>query len=217
MLEPELLSYSGWGRLLRAAWRGLPLRLQQLHRQDGPSASSRSSEAGRPVAAALLRARRIEYRNRFVRHDPLVRNLFNDTYDADMSLLPNSRIANQKKALMATILGEIHRIVSEAGVPLLIVVIPSPIDVTEDHYGLLIDWRRFPDYDGDAPSRGITEPALALGLAVVDLTDSMRSHEAPRSLFFRAGNDHWNALGQNLAARLTAQRILELGWFDEVD
>jgi hypothetical protein len=152
-----------------------------------------------------------------VRRDPMVRNLFNDSYDADLSLRPNSRFANDKKELMAAVLGEIHRIASKAGTPLLIVVIPSPIDVTEDHYGLLIDWRRFPDYDGDALSRGVVEPALALGLAVVDLTDSMRSNEAPSSLFFRAGNDHWNARGQDLAARITAERILELGWIDDPD
>jgi len=211
-LEPELLSHSGWGRLLRAAWRGLPLRLQKW--RSGPEARA---QAGRPVAGALLRSRWIENRNRFVQRDPVVRNLFDDSYDADLSLRPNSRFANHKKALMAAVLGETHRIVSEAGAPLLIVVIPSPIDVTGDHYGLLIDWRRFPDYDGDAPSRGVVEPALALGLAVVDLTDSMRNHEAPSSLFFRAGNDHWNARGQDMAARLTAERILELGWIDAPD
>ncbi|MBW1882885.1 MAG: hypothetical protein JRJ58_05115 [Deltaproteobacteria bacterium] len=211
-LEPELLSHSGWGRLLRAARQGLALRLQQW--RSGPEGST---QAGRPVAGVLIRSRWIENRNRFVRRDPVVRNLFNDSYDADLSLRPNSRFAKDKKALMAAVLGEIHRIVSEAGVPLLIVVIPSPIDVTEDHYGLLIDWRRFPDYDGDALSRGVVEPALALGLAVVDLTDSMRSSEAPSSLFFRAGNDHWNARGQELGARMTAERILELGWIEDPD
>jgi hypothetical protein len=211
-LEPELLSYSGWGRLFRAAWRGLPLRLRQWQ-----AGSEGRPDAGKPVARRLLRSRVLEYKNRFVRHDPLVRNLFNDSYDADISLLPDSRIAQHKKTLMAALLAEIHRIVARAQVPLLVLVIPSPIDVTEDHYGLLIDWERFPDYDSDAPSRGVSEPALALGLPVLDLTDLMRTSEAPSELFFRAGNDHWNTRGQELAARSTAERILELGWITDPD
>jgi hypothetical protein len=208
-LRPDWISRSGWARLLRAAGRGLALRLQAWR-----LGADIVEPDPRPVAEVLLRERFGEFHNRFVQRDPVVRNLLGDSWDAEMSLLPGSEVAASKRALMAALLSEFERIALGEGVPLLVLVIPSPIDVTPDHYGLVVDWERFPDYDGDAPSRSVVDAAVALGLPVVDLTQPMREHESPRSLFFRAGNDHWNASGQELAARLTADRIRALGWLD---
>jgi hypothetical protein len=47
----------------------------------------------------------------------------------------------------------------------------------------------------------------------------MREAPDPSELFFKAGNDHWNAKGQALAARMTAEQLQSLGWLrpDDVE
>ena len=58
----------------------------------------------------------------------------------------------------------------------------------------------------------MVEPARALGVPTVDLFAPMREAPDPSALFFKAGNDHWNAQGQALAARLTVEELEQLGW-----
>ncbi|MFP6640961.1 MAG: hypothetical protein VCC04_12015, partial [Myxococcota bacterium] len=196
-------------RLWRAAWRGAPVRLREAGLSFQPP-----GPPPRPRARVLLTRARAEYQNSLVDDDPVVRNLFDDLYDADVSLTPKSESARAKRALMAGVLAEIERITREAGVPLLIVVVPSPIDVTADHFGLLARWRRFPGYQREALTRAVAEPARGLGVPVVDLFGPMQTAPDPSALFFARGNDHWNAQGQSMAARLTAERLLALGWLD---
>ena len=207
MLEPDLFSQSGWGRLIRAAWRGTPLRMEQvgLARHTGPP-------AGYQDARQLIRRHQLEYGNSQIDRDPVVRNLFDDLYDADLSLLPHSDSARRKRLLMRIVLSEIKTISERVQRPLLIVVVPSPIDVVEDHFGLQARWNQFPDYDRRTLSRAVTKPARSLGLPTLDLFLPMRQSPDPASLFFKAGNDHWNSKGQSLAAHITAERLEELGW-----
>ena len=207
MLEPDLFSQSGWGRLIRAAWRGTPLRMEQV----GLAHHSRPP-AGHQDARQLIRRHQLEYGNSQIDRDPVVRNLFDDLYDADLSLLPHSDSAKRKRLLMRIVLTEIKTISERARLPLLIVVVPSPIDVVEDHFGLQARWSQFPDYDRRALSKAVAMPARSLGLPTLDLFAPMRESPDPASLFFKAGNDHWNSKGQSLAAHMTAERLEELGW-----
>ena len=207
MLEPDIFSQSGWGRLVRAAWRGTPLRMEQVglaHRSGPP--------AGYQDARQLLRRHQLEYGNSQIDRDPVVRNLFDDLYDADLSLLPHSDSARRKRLLMKIVLTEIKSIAERAHTPLLVVVVPSPVDVIENHFGLHARWSQFPEYDRRTLSQAVAEPAQALGLPVLDLFTPMRESPDPASLFFQAGNDHWNSKGQSLAAGMTASRLQDLGW-----
>ncbi|MEE3329197.1 MAG: SGNH/GDSL hydrolase family protein [Myxococcota bacterium] len=212
MLEPDLYSQSGWGRLLRAAWRGTPLRMEQagLTHRSGPA-------PGYQDAHQLIRRHQLEYGNSQIDLDPVVRNLFDDLYDADLSLLPHSPSAQRKRLLMRIVLTEIKRIAEQAQVPLLIVVVPSPIDVLDDHFGLQARWDQFPDYDRSTLTRAVAESAQDLDLPVLNLFAPMREAPDPSALFFKAGNDHWNAQGQSMAARMTAARLQELGWLRQED
>ena len=207
MLEPDLFSLSGWGRLWRAAWRGAPLRMEQAGITDRPGPAP-----GQQYAGTLIQRHRLEYGNSQIDRDPVVRNLFDDLYDADLSLLPNSPSAKRKRLLMKLVLAEIKTLAEQAGLPLLIIVVPSPIDVIDDHFGLQARWDRFPDYDRNTLTQAVVEPARALGVPALDLFSPMREASDPSSLFFKAGNDHWNAQGQALAARLTAEQLEQLGW-----
>jgi len=207
-LEPSWHAHSGWGLLLRAARRGVAFRVRELR---SPAVSL---EPPRQVAQRLWERSQGEYTNSVVRGDPVVRNVFDDQYDADVSLTPQARSALHKRRLMEAVLSEIAAVTTQAGVPLLLVAIPSPVDVTEDHYGMVVDWRRFPGYRRDSLTRAVVEPAERLGIPVLDLFGPMRRSEDPSALFYRAGNDHWNSRGQALAADLTAERIVDEGWLD---
>ena len=212
MIEPDFFSRSGWGRLYRAAWRGAPLRMQQV----GLTNSSQLAP-GQQEARPLLRRHQLEYGNSQIDLDPVVRNLFDDLYDADLSLLPHSPSAKRKRQLMRGVLDEIKQIADAAHLPLLIVVVPSPIDVLEDHFGLQARWKRYPDYNRSTLSRAAAQPAEDLGLPVLDLFPPMREARDPSEFFFKAGNDHWNARGQALAARMTAEQLQSLGWLKRDD
>ena len=207
-LEPGPLSYSGWGRLFRAALRGFPLRARELGLGSGPPPPA-------PGVEVILAQNWREYRNAVLDRDPVVRNLFSDGYDADLSLDPGSPSAQFKRDLMKAVLGEIGQIAERARVPLLVVVVPSPVDIREDHFSLSVDPLRFPEYDRAALTRAVVTPARELGLPVLDLYGPMRQADDPGHLFYRAGNDHWNEHGQALGARLTADRIQQLGWLGE--
>jgi hypothetical protein len=74
-----------------------------------------------------------------------------------------------------------------------------------------VDKAAFPQYE---PSRLSAEAAAAArrqGLPVVDLFGPFREAGAD-GLYYRHGNDHWNAAGQDLAAQLVAERVLREGW-----
>jgi hypothetical protein len=194
-LQHRPLTELGWTRLMRAVRRGLSQRFGALSREQ--------PERPRPVATRLLeRCQRDadEYA------DPIVRRIFADHYDADVSLLPDSPMAHTKRALMTGVLAAIGETTRRAGVPLLVVVIPSPIDVTEDHFGLVVDWSLYPGYRRSALTDAVVTAARAHDLDTLDLFAAFRENE-PESLYFAHGNDHWNSRGQALAARLTAERL----------
>jgi hypothetical protein len=140
----------------------------------------------------------------------VVTSVLQDHYDADVSLSPASPAAAYKRALLEAVLGRIHAKTMAARVPALVVVIPSAIDVCEG-YDVKVDVAAYPEY---RPSRLSEEAATAArrqGLPVVELFGPFRAAGADR-LYYRHGNDHWNAAGQDLAAQLVAQRMSAEGW-----
>jgi hypothetical protein len=139
-----------------------------------------------------------------------VTNIFGDGYDADIACDPDGRSARDKRRLMAGVLGRIRDTTRAAGVPLLFVVIPSPIDACDAHPAGAVDPADHPRYDRRALTRALADDAARLSVPCVDLFDAFRAAGA-EDLYFR-GDDHWNDAGQALAARLTAERIAAEGF-----
>jgi hypothetical protein len=194
-LTPRRQSELGWLRLARALRRGLPQRWKLL--------GGSRPEIHRPDAYGLLaRCQMDDFRN----HDDVVRNLFNDQYDADMSLLPDLPTADHKRQMMLAVLGRIAEATRSVGVPLLVVVIPPAIDMKEDHLGLEVIWAQFPDYKRGRLTESVVRAASAHYMEVLDLYPVFGRNDAD-SLYFDVGNDHWNAKGQRLAAEVTATRL----------
>jgi hypothetical protein len=159
-----------------------------------------------PLSLELCRQ---EYEAAVVRRESRITDLVKDHYDADVSLFPDSESARYKRALLEAVLREVQLASSPEGVPLLTLVIPSAIDVCEP-YDVVVDPKLYPTYERRRLSREAAEAARRAGLEVLDLWDSFRT--ASRCPYYHHGEDHWNAEGQDLAARGAADRILADGW-----
>jgi hypothetical protein len=184
---------------------------QRLLRGRRFAAEAREAQLPQKLAVYIeksIKLCRKEYEEIVVRRSPEVTSVFEDHYDADVSLSPASASARYKRALFEALLGRIRAVTSAAGVPALVLVVPSAIDMC-DRYDVRVDTTAFPEY---VPSRLSAEAAGAAerqGLPVVDLFDRFRREGADR-LYYRHGDDHWNADGQDLAARLVAEKALAI-------
>jgi lysophospholipase L1-like esterase len=187
-------------KVAERAWRYRPAWLRQ------------SDEAQRSLdhLDRWLREREDEYEEFVVRGDPVVRNLLGDTYEADMSVDPEGPAAVYKRRLMDRVVSRIDSTTRAAGVGLVILIVPSPVDVCELWSGIEMSRDRFPDYRPGALTDAVQQIVERQHLPYVDLFAPFRDAGACQ-LYFRGGNDHWNDAGQALAARILADYILERG------
>jgi SGNH hydrolase-like domain, acetyltransferase AlgX len=188
----------GLRRLLRGRRRAAEVREQQL-----------PQKLARYIPRSIELCRQ-EYEAVVVRRQSEVTTLLVDHYDADVSLQPESPAAAYKLRLFEALLGRIRAATAAAGIPALVLVIPSPIDVCPG-YDVRVDPAAFPEYEPSRLSGEAASAARRQGLPVVDLFGPFRKAGAD-GLYYRHGNDHWNAQGQDLAARLVAERVLAEGW-----
>jgi hypothetical protein len=188
--------------------RGLGRLRSALER---PAPQARPPERLALYVSRSLGACRGEYERIVVQGERAVDDLLHDHYDADVALAPGSPEAVYKRALLEAVLGRWREVSTRAGVPVLVLVIPSPIDVC-DAFAIKVDrGAEYPEYDPARLSREAAEAARRQGLAVVDLFAPFRAAGAD-GLYYHYENDHWNPSGQDFAARLAAERILAEGW-----
>jgi hypothetical protein len=193
----------------RTPWhllRGLK-RLRNAHRRAGASAEL-EEQLARYVPRSLEMCEE-DYRRVVVQGERAVDSVFRDPYDADVALLPDSPAAAYKRELLEAVLGQWRRAAGAAHVPVLVVVVPPAIDC--DAFDVKVDRAAYPRYDPSRLSRTATESAGRQGLPVLELRDAFLAAGAA-SLYHRRDDDHWNARGQDLAARLVAERLVAEGW-----
>jgi hypothetical protein len=154
-----------------------------------------------------------EFEDYVVRGDPEVREIFEDHYDADVALEPESPSALYKRALLAAVVGEMRRVAEAAGARLLVVVIPARQDVCESFDLGWIDPERWPGWRRDALSGAMEEAALAAGAPCVNLFEPFRSGGSC-ALYLHGGDSHWNERGQALASEIVAERIRREAWLE---
>jgi hypothetical protein len=162
----------------------------------------------------ILGDRRREYESYVQERDPVIRNLLTDGYDLDVSLHPSGPESEFKRALMAAVLRRIHETAVRFKVPLVFLVIPSPVDVSQG-WPLTVDRTTFPEYQPSGATDFLASEALRLGVPCVNLFDSFRE-AGGRPLFREQVDRHWNPAGMDLAARLTAEAIRSHGFLDPV-
>ena len=170
-----------------------------------------SAEPLPPVDLSRAYIAACESEHRFVvENDPQVMHPFWDHPDEDLRLVPSSESARYKVALMKRVIAAIRDEAKANGVPLVLLVIPAANDVCPGYDPSPVDLGVFPAYRADNLARPIQEAADALGVPHVDLFGPFTATNA-NTLYSRDGGTHWNSAGQELAAKLTARRIEELG------
>ena len=200
---------SGWRRLHLVRWIE-----RKLGRSTNGLPGTRAPEAGAPKLSltnyapwALWNAEH-QYAD-LLQHPDTVLDLLGDSYDADVALTPEVPSARYKVAVTDRLLGVIARDVAALGVPLVVLVIPSPIDVCE-HYDVAFNPVTYPKYDRRRLSRTMDSLATRHGMRTIDLWEPFRARDAC-ALYFRGGDVHWNTLGQAVAARVVADSLVAWG------
>jgi hypothetical protein len=195
-------------------WR----RLQHLVRRARHRPRRTPEEKERRRQAAMARYLdlseamcRREYEESVVKRNPVISRYYKDHYDADLAFDPTSPAAVYKRRLLEAVLREVRKAAVTAGVRVLVLVVPSPVDVC-DHYEIRVDLQKHPGYDRRRLSSEVVAAARSAGLDAFDLFAPFRQAGARRLYYHPPGQDHWNAAGQDLAARLVSDRIMAEGW-----
>ena len=196
-----------------------PLDFLQVHPQDLVlSVDGRRAPKEQPELAEY-QARRVkgwlgdrvrEYEETVVVGDRVVRDLFGDYYDLDISLTPNSDSAKYKLRLMGTGLLEIVRQGQARGVPVVFVFIPADIDACNERDLVRIDRSEFPAYRRSALTDALERIAERHSLHYLSLFQIFRDN-GPDGLYFRGNESHWNDQGQDLAAKRVAEYLYSTG------
>lgn len=193
--------------LLRLYHQWSERREQRQAREDERQFLAERGMKKPPYIRWYLEGARQELEDVVVRKSPDVVSLWQDYYDADVAIYPDSPSARYKRLLMEGVLTRLRDACARRGLPLVAVIAPSAVDLKED-----FEIRVRPDmWTGYAPDRLTSILAELLeGLAVpaLDLYAPFRDSR-PEELFVGADDFHWNAAGQELAARLTARFVVE--------
>ena len=138
---------------------------------------------------------------------PVVVDLEQDTYDADLALDPGGASAAHKRALMTAVLRTLRTDLEALGVPALAAVVPSAVDANPS-YPVRPAPGRWPDLVPNGPALGLAQCAEAAGWPVVDLTGTLADLGA--QAFERGLDFHWSAAGQEAAAEVLAPSVAGL-------
>jgi len=158
---------------------------------------------------SFLEQSRAEYREYVVDGDDVVRELLVDPYNADVSLTPDADSARYKIELMDRLVAAMKQLSDELRIPLALILVPHPIDV-DGHESAAVDRAKFPDYEPSRLTDILARIADRRGIPCLNLFTPFREHGG-RTLYFRGADDHWNDLGQDVAAALVAEFVTSNG------
>jgi len=149
-----------------------------------------------------------QFAEHFVQRDDEVVSLFEDVYDADVAIAPDSVAVQAKLALMAEILRAITQVAEERRLPLHFVVVPSAVDACPG-FGIRVDPLRHPSYSPDHLVTAMGGAVERAGGVATDLTATLRTAGGDRWV---GGTDiHWNANGQAASAEAVAADLWNRG------
>jgi lysophospholipase L1-like esterase len=148
-----------------------------------------------------------EYHQYIIQGDNAVHDLYSDPYNADVSLTPASDSARYKIAMMEQIMRRMAQSAARSNAALVFVLIPSPIDATDEHESGEVDAAKYPEYRRSALTDILEQICHNNGLRVIDLFGPFWQRRAD-GLYLKGNDDHWNARGQAYAAELVSEFVL---------
>ena len=157
--------------------------------------------------AVYLEHRKAEYESYVLGGDNIVRNFLADEYDADVSVQPDSPSARYRVLLMARVLERIRGLADRSGARLFVLVIPEQCDV-KGGCAVSAARGRYPGYRPSGLTDALESIARSEGIPYLNLFEAFRQTE---TRLYHPMDGHWNASGQQLAARRSADMILRDG------
>lgn len=150
-----------------------------------------------------------EYESYIVRKDNTVGAFAVDPYSSDIAVLPESPSALYKIQLMSRIVERIKTIAAAHNTPIIIMIVPHPMDLLDgDHDSGWVDKLKYPNYSATRLSKLMEDIARSNKLTHINLFPFFRAAN-PQALYLKGGDDHWNSLGQKLAASIVAAIITQ--------
>lgn len=145
----------------------------------------------------------------YARGDDTVRELLVDHYNADFTLTPEAPSVDVKTKLMGSVISHANQLADAQGVSFLLLIIPHPTDVFDgQHASGTIDLERFPQFRPEILTDTLQMLAERTGTPFVNLYSPFKERKSEQ-LYLKGGDDHWNDLGQRIAAELVADRIVQ--------
>ena len=157
-----------------------------------------------------LRQARDEYAEYVLEHQPAVRQVWQDYYDADLAIHPEWDSSRYKVRLMHAVLARMRDSCATRGVPFAALIVPSAVDLCPANE-IRVDPSRYPSWDPARLTDTLAQILDDLHVASLNLYQPYKTGGAEH-FFIGGGNMHWNAAGQELAAQklaaLLTQRML---------
>ncbi len=170
-------------------------------------APSVESWTSRSMVEGWYNERLVEYRDYWA--SDRVAELFDDDYEADLSVAPDAESSVYKARLMRAILARLKRVAESHGSKLLLVNIPSAVDAC-DAYPVQVERSVYPEYERTALTDVTEGLARDLGIQNINLFSTLRT-SACSDYYYVAplSNTHWNAHGQAKSAIEVGRYIVD--------
>ena len=135
--------------------------------------------------------------------------IYGDHYDIDVATDTTLASSKLKIKLLRAILKEASEFTKNHNVRLMVLIQPSIVDISHN-YILNYDYLRkeYPYYRKTNLTKVVEDICLDNSILYLNLYDTFINNN-PNDLYFVANNNHWNDLGQELAARELTNYILK--------
>ena len=148
-----------------------------------------------------------EYYSNYKESMPRKEDAFSwDHYDIDIALNPEQESSKIKIKLMEEVLKKANDFARSKNIEFLVLIQPSAIDLTKENFILNYEYlQKYPNYQRTNLTNAVEKICVSHNIKYINLFEVFKN-SSPEQLYFRADN-HWNDLGQDIAARETASLI----------
>jgi hypothetical protein len=179
----------------------------QMRQREADFMRSRGMQR-RPWVKEFLLGAKYEFQD-YVSGGPEVKVIWQDYYDADIAIVTDSPMIRYKRRLMSGVLERLRDHCRARDIPLVALVVPSAVDLCED-FEIRVSPSVWEGYEPSRQTGSLMTILTELEVPALDLYGPFRDAD-PDALFVGIDDFHWNAAGQDLAARLLARFLIEHG------